>query len=391
MSQAGADLRLAFVAIQRRWTGAALSLLGLVDGLPAHGLVPHVVLQTGSPVAAAVLGRGVPLAQLPMRRWMEPRTTALWPAQALGRLAVNLACLPGLLRQLRAWQVDLIVTNGSIQPLGAFAAALLGRPHVWIVREFGLLDYDSPPDFGRPVFEYWLRRAAGVIAVSEAVRRVVLGNLPPERVDVIHNGVAFAAELDTLRSRAREQRREDGRFTFLLIGRIRPKKGQESAIRAFSRVAGRFPGARLEIVGSGEAADVQRCRALVDDLGLAGRVELRDYVADPWPCFLRADAVLMCSEWEAMGRVTAEAMAAGRPVIGHDRGGTSELIRHEQTGLLYRGGDEALADCMRRFLEAPAWVRELGEQAWQDARERFTIERYASRVAAVLRAAAAAA
>jgi glycosyltransferase involved in cell wall biosynthesis len=80
-------------------------------------------------------------------------------------------------------------------------------------------------------------------------------------------------------------------------------------------------------------------------------------------------------------------MAACRPVIGHDRGGTSELIRHEQTGLLYAGDDEALADCMRRFLEAPAWARQLGEQAWQDARERFTIELYASRVASILRAA----
>ncbi len=82
-------------------------------------------------------------------------------------------------------------------------------------------------------------------------------------------------------------------------------------------------------------------------------------------------------------------MAAGRPVIGHAAGGTSELIRHEQTGLLYSGGDEALAACMRRVLKRPDWVRQLGAQAWRDARERFTIERYAERVAASLRTAAA--
>jgi glycosyltransferase involved in cell wall biosynthesis len=98
----------------------------------------------------------------------------------------------------------------------------------------------------------------------------------------------------------------------------------------------------------------------------------------------------MCSVSEAMGRVTAEAMAACRPVIGHDRGGTSELIRHEQTGLLYSGGDEALAASMRRFLEQPDRVRRMGEEAWRDARERFTIELYAERVANVLRAAVAA-
>ena len=218
----------------------------------------------------------------------------------------------------------------------------------------------------------------------------MLGNLPPGRVEVIHNGVAFAAELDGLRSRARDQRRAEGSFTFLLIGRIRPQKGQESAIRAFSQVAGRFPGARLEIVGSGEVVDLQRCPGAGrrSRAGRAGRA----------PGLRRGSLALLPARRRGLDVLRLGSDGPGdrrsdgrfRPVIGHDRGGTSELIRHEQTGLLYAGGDEALADCMRRFLEAPAWVRQLGEQAWQDARERFTIELYASRVASVLRAAATA-
>jgi hypothetical protein len=90
-----------------------------------------------------------------------------------------------------------------------------------------------------------------------------------------------------------------------------------------------------------------------------------------------------------MGRVTAEAMAASRPVIGHAAGGTPELIQHGQTGLLYSGGVDALAASMRRLLEQPAWGRQLGEAAWRDARERFTIERYAESVAGSLRASVA--
>jgi glycosyltransferase involved in cell wall biosynthesis len=134
---------------------------------------------------------------------------------------------------------------------------------------------------------------------------------------------------------------------------------------------------------------VERCRALVEKLALRERVTFRGHVADPWPYFVRADAVLMCSVSEAMGRVTAEAMATGRPVIGHATGGTSELIRDGQTGLLYSGDDEALAASMRRVLERPEWRRQLGEQAWRDARERFTIERYAGSVAHSLRQALA--
>jgi glycosyltransferase involved in cell wall biosynthesis len=318
---------------------------------------------------------------------MEPRESWLWPAQALGRLAVNLGSLPRLLRQLRAWRIDVVVTNNSILPVGAFAAARLGRPHVWIIREFGSADY--PPDFGRASFDFWLRRATRVIAISEALRRGPLARLPPERVEVIPNGVARAADFATLRQRALAEPRDPGRFTFLLMGRILPAKGQEVAIRALARLAPEFPAARLELVGGGEARHVARCRTLVAQLGLGDRVALRDWADDPWPHFLRADAVLMCSASEGMGRVTAEAMAAGRPVIGHATGGTPELIRHEETGLLYTGSDEPLAAAMRRFLEEPDWVRRLGDQAWQDARERFTLETCADRVARCLRAAAA--
>jgi glycosyltransferase involved in cell wall biosynthesis len=382
-------LRVAFVSYQRRWTGAALSLFGLLDGLPAHDIVPHVVIQTGSPIAPAISGRRVPLAQLPIRRWMEPRQSARWPVQALGRMAWNLGSLPGVLRRLRAWRIDVIVTNGSILPVGAFAAAVLGRPHVWIIREFGLVDSGSHHDFGRGLFDFWLRRSTRIIAVSKAVRRAVLDGFPPERVDVIHNGVAFAADFATLLQRARAEQRDPGRYTFLLAGRIQPQKGQDTAIRALARVAAEFPEARLEIVGDGDTPNVEHCRALADGLGLGERVAFHGHVADPWPHFLHADAVLMCSVSEAMGRVTAEAMAAGRPVIGHATGGTPELIQHGQTGLLYSGGVDALAASMRRLLEQPAWGRHLGEAAWRDARERFTIERYAESVAGSLRAAVA--
>jgi glycosyltransferase involved in cell wall biosynthesis len=385
----GEGLRVAFVVYQRRWTGAALSMLGLLDGLPAHGVLPHVVIQRGSPITSAISARQVPLAQFPLRRWMEPRVSALWPVQALGRMGSNLVGLPGVLRQLRAWDVDVIVTNTSAVPVGAFAAALLHTPHVWIVREFGLVDSGSRHDFGRRVFDFWLRRATRVIAVSEAVRLAVLDGLPPERVDVIHNGVAFAPDFATLLQRARAERRDPDRFTFLVAGRIQPQKGQETAIRALARLAPEFPEVRLEIVGDGETRNVERCRALVEKLALRERVTFRGHVADPWPYFVRADAVLMCSVSEAMGRVTAEAMATGRPVIGHATGGTSELIRDGQTGLLYSGDDEALAASMRRVLERPEWRRQLGEQAWRDARERFTIERYAGSVAHSLRQALA--
>jgi glycosyltransferase involved in cell wall biosynthesis len=48
----------------------------------------------------------------------------------------------------------------------------------------------------------------------------------------------------------------------------------------------------------------------------------------------------MCSKNEGLGRVTAEAMLAGCPVIAHASGGTLDLIRHNDTGYLFNTIDE---------------------------------------------------
>jgi glycosyltransferase involved in cell wall biosynthesis len=86
-----------------------------------------------------------------------------------------------------------------------------------------------------------------------------------------------------------------------------------------------------------------------------------------------------------MGRVTVEAMCACRPVIGYDSGGTSELIDHDRTGLLYRGGPDALAECMARYVTDPELARRHGEAGWTVARKRHSTEVYAAQIFEVIR------
>jgi glycosyltransferase involved in cell wall biosynthesis len=118
---------------------------------------------------------------------------------------------------------------------------------------------------------------------------------------------------------------------------------------------------------------------------VADRVEFWGYIPDPGRAFLEADVALMCSRNEAMGRVTAEAMSTCRPVIGFDSGGTSELIDPGRTGLLYRGGPDALAACMARYLAAPELAWQHGQVGWHDARRRHSTEAYAAQIHEVLR------
>ncbi len=380
-------VRVAFLTHYTELYGANLSLLNLMDGLSGYGVVPHVIAPEGGDLIAELARRRIPAAVLPFDWWVSTRRTL---AGATTRLVRSVRAVPALVKQMTAWGTQLVYSNSSVFAVGAVAAGWLKVPHVWHLREFGDRDYDLLPDLGPRLRGRILRSADAMIFVSHALRKAFFpGGPPPTNSHVIYNGVARAAEFDARRAAADGVRGRVQPFTFALVGRFRDGKGQAVAIEAFAQVAGRFPNSRLLLVGgagaTGDQAYSDHCRALAAASGLAGRMEFWGYIPDPERAFLAADVALMCSRNEAMGRVTVEAMAAGRPVIGFDGGGTTELISHERTGLLYRGGASELAAGMARYLSEPTAAVRHGDAAWHAAKLKHTTEVYAASVWDVLR------
>lgn len=376
-------MRVAFFTHYAELYGANRSLLNLIEGLDAFGVRPFVICSDHGEMVDTLLRRRVPTRVIHFKRWSH---SALTGGTRVRRLVRNLKALRPLLRQLRLWKVDVLYTNSSLTPVGAASARILRLPHVWHLREFGDLDYDLYPDWSRGLQERVIASASAQIAVSRSIRDYHLGRARRSNVRVIYNGVATRAQFDRLFQRAKRETRSRSTYVFALVGLVQSRKGQDKAIRALAIARERFPEAKLLIVGgAGEIEYFEQCRELVHSLGLERAVDFWGYVPDPYRAFLAADAVLVCSEHEAMGRVSVEAMSACRPVIGFDAAGTSELVEHEKTGLLYKGGPKELAASMVRCLEDPDWARQLGQNGWLTARERFSIERYAVQVYEVLR------
>jgi glycosyltransferase involved in cell wall biosynthesis len=364
--------------------GANLSLLALLDGLTAHGIHARVVACDPGDLIDALTARGVPAAVLPFEWWVSTKRS---PEAAAGRAYRNLRHLRAITLQLREWGTDLVYSNASVFNTGALAAADLGLPHVWHLREFGRQDYDLLPDLGRRMHRLGFLSADATVCVSHAIRRALLAGTERPSVHVIYNGVGSEAVFEERKRAADALRTRTQPFTFVLVGRFRESKGQHVAIRAFATVAKRFPDCRLLMVGgaggTGDQSYFDMCRALPGELGVADRVDFWGYIPDPERAFLAADCALMCSRSEAMGRVTAEAMSCGRPVIGFDAAGTSELISHGQTGLLYSA--DGLAEAMAHYLTHPADAISHGDAGWTAARRRHTTEGYAAQIHAVIR------
>jgi glycosyltransferase involved in cell wall biosynthesis len=89
---------------------------------------------------------------------------------------------------------------------------------------------------------------------------------------------------------------------------------------------------------------------------------------------------------EPFGRVVAEAMAVGKPVVAARAGGLPEIVEHEVTGLLVPPGDpSACAAAVLRLLADPALRARLGTAGRRRAEERFDPAAHAERVVAAYR------
>lgn len=372
-------MRIAYVTHYSALYGANRSLLALIDGLVPRGHDVAVLTLEKGPLLDELCRRDVASRVLPFERWMATSRIKA-PFRALS----NLAALPGVIRWLADRDVELIHTNSSVVPVGAYAAMALGVPHVWHVREFGRDDYGLRYDFGRAFFRFWLDRADAVVAVSRAVADEVLDGVDaPSRV--VYNAVIHRDAAEALRRESRASDEGGAPYTFAIVGMLHPTKGQDEAIRALAGISEPDRGVRLLVAGEGDPEYERRLRGVTRDLDLEESVRFLGFVEDPFRVYRSSDAVLVCSRREAMGRATAEAMAAGLPVIGRDSGATPELVDDGRTGLLYGGGADELALKMERLASSPEWGRRLGKEAWSVAVREFVVERHARQIQDIYR------
>jgi glycosyltransferase involved in cell wall biosynthesis len=396
-------MKVVFITHYTTLYGANRSLLNLIDGLKCFKVKSFVLCPSEGEITKALERRKVPFFIFPFKLWMSsplkmskkmPFTfvklkyyikNILFNLKIIQfrHLAFNLIALPFLIIKIKRWNVDIVYTNSSVTQIGASIAMILKKPHVWHIREFGNLDCQLEYDWGRKHFEKLLNKADAIIAISKAIKEDVLNNIH-SKIYIVYNGVISKTDCNISKERAFDFNIPSN-YTFAIVGILHPNKGQDQAIRALALLKKDYPNTRLIIVGSGSDEHLEYLKKLCCDLEVGNQVEFLGYISNPFEAYLKADAILMCSKFEAMGRVTAEAMAVARPVIGYNNGGTAEIIKDEVTGLLYNEDYKDLAKCMTRFVENPKWAKELGINGWQKAQKEFTVEVYAKKVYKVLK------
>lgn len=218
--------------------------------------------------------------------------------------------------------------------------------------------------------EVWIPQAA----VEETLREYGYKG----RVEVVDNGNDFAG-VSSLESMRREARRElglcSGEFMFLFVGQHIWEKNLGFLLDALALL--RDVPFRMYFVGSGYAND--ELKQKVAGLELSSKVTFVGSIVEREVLkryYVATDLFLFPSLYDNAPLVVREAAALGTPSILIKDSTASEIISDSVNGFLSFNSTDAYAGRIREILQAPAVIRQVGEEAsrtiarsWEDVTE----------------------
>lgn len=340
-----------------------------------------VTADAGGPTPDPPAAAGLRVAVLPSVKLLGGRVPVPRPSREL----------TALWRRLCAAPPDVVVANTRFFPTSWLAAALARRAR----RPLLHIEHGSAPvRLGRPAADaltaavdgvaggWVLRRAARCAGVSGAVADYLRTERGVCDAVVLPNGVETDGwDQATVDYRARLGL---GPADLLVVhaGRLIAEKGVRDTLAAFGTLRGAARARlRLAVAGDGPLGEEVRRGAAADGrvtaLGWLGRAEVHDLL-------VAADVVIHPSAYpEGLPSVLLEAAAAGAAIVASPAGGTTDLVRHGETGLIVPSGDPlrlagalgllASDDALRERLAAAARRRVCERFDWRivaDALER---------------------
>lgn len=216
-----------------------------------------------------------------------------------------------LRKKIKKIRPDIIHSNSTTTNIGYRLAKDLEIPHVWHIREYGLLDHGWNHFPTKSSFEHRFVSSNNYsISITPSVYNY---NNHPYNGIVIYDGVFDTDRIPVIR--------ENDDYYFLYVGRVIESKGVMELVKTYKQYAEKKTSpCILKIVGDGSM--IPFLEKWIYDNGMTNYIELLGYKSNVGELMSRAKALIVPSPNEAFGFITAEAMFNGCPVIGKDSAGT---------------------------------------------------------------------
>ena len=214
-----------------------------------------------------------------------------------------------------------------------------------------------------------------VVLVAEIFHQELLQhNFPHSKLTTICNGVNLENTLQESVILRSNWGISDSDTVIGIIARLSPIKNHRLLFQALIQLHHTRDIIKLLVVGDGPIR--QELETLAKELSVGGKIIFTGGRTDAVDFLSLFDLFVLPSLSEGVSMTILEAMAAKVPVIASAVGGTLEIIRHKETGLLFKSDDlQDLSDNLRLLLDDPQLGQKMADDAFEMVQSNFSFER----------------
>lgn len=241
---------------------------------------------------------------------------------------------------------DAVHVNNTFtyQPLSIVAASVVGTPVVAHLRN---------PVRWTPLDRWLGRRLACLLSENQRFMGEALSMGLGCPVVPWYAGIEVSTPSPEQVRLTRESLAGGGSVLVASAGRLEEQKGYEYLVRAARFVVDQHPHVRFVVAGCGPRRPA--LERLIGELGLDDHFHLLGFRSDVPAVLAACDLFVSSSLWEGLPLAVLEAMLLARPVVATDVGGTREVVRPGETGILVPPRDPVgLALALSRLVDDPA-------------------------------------
>lgn len=285
-----------------------------------------------------------------------------------------LTCFVYTIRLLKRYHIDFVHSDHPTDTLYlGICSRVLRIPLIWHARVSSSSRLDH----------FNCRLASKIISVSNSVKKRFL---PSDRNSQKHATIYNAVDCDLFNPNSGTENRQSlglGRDKIIVttVCQLIKEKGVLEFIEAAKRVCAKIELCRFVIAGEGTEKFTNELTQLIKQKGLFEQVHLLGFREDIPSILNDSDLFVLASYIEGFPRVVVEAMACGKPVVGTDVEGVSEVIEDHITGLLVPPRDsKRLAEAIVEILMDEGKMEAMGQAGRKRAEGLFSIVHHVARI-----------
>lgn len=309
--------------------GAERSILTTLKNLKEAGWELLVIVRDNGPFNDKLKELQIPFQKL-RYGWWETSGSNINPEWArLNYLAAHQAAI-----SIQNFGASLVYTNTSVIAIGALAAALSDIPHIYHIRELadGLIFEDRRQAL--PAIGKFIGNASNTVVFNSQATLKSWKPFLPEgtKSEIIYNPISTP--------QLQPNSQISAGLKISVIGSIIPLKSQLDVLKAVKILGDKGIDIKIQMIGPVRNKEYkQELDAYIAKEALGDNVNFAGYQDNPYHLASTGQLVIVPGNSEGFGRVTAESMLAGIPVLAASGGATNELISDGETGYLFEKGN----------------------------------------------------